>query len=77
MRRRVSALAIAVLAGGGLLAGGGAVAAAPCAGAGGKALLCPNLRIGPPKDLYLDDAGPGRRLLRATSDVRSRGHGPI
>ncbi len=40
-------------------------------------LLCPNLRIAPPRDLYLERAGSGRRLLRATSDVRSAGRGPI
>ena len=27
--------------------------------------------------MYLQDAGPGRQLLRATSDVRSRGRGPM
>jgi hypothetical protein len=39
-------------------------------------LLCPNLRIGRPTDLYAQDAGT-RVQLRATSDVRSRGRGPI
>jgi hypothetical protein len=48
----------------------------PCAGPEAHSLLCPNLRIGPPVDLYVQDAG-GRRLLRATSDVRSRGRGPM
>ena len=49
----------------------------PCRGKGAPELLCPNLRIGPPSDIYLQSAGPGRQLLRATSDVRSRGRGPI
>lgn len=49
----------------------------PCAGPGAQELLCPNLRIGPPRELYVDHATPGHVLLRATSDVRSRGRGPI
>jgi hypothetical protein len=48
----------------------------PCTGPEAGHLLCPNLRIGPPRDLYVQHAG-GRVLLRATSDVRSRGRGPI
>lgn len=48
----------------------------PCAGPEAADLLCPNLRIGPPADFYVEDAG-GRRLLRATSDVQSRGRGPM
>ena len=48
----------------------------PCAGPGAGHLLCPNLRIGRPTDLYTTDSG-GRVLLHATSDVRSRGRGPI
>jgi hypothetical protein len=58
------------------LSAGSARAANPCAGPEAASLLCPNLRIGPPADLYLQNAG-GRKLLRATSDVRSRGRGPI
>jgi hypothetical protein len=49
----------------------------PCAGPMAPQLLCPNLRIGPPHDLYLDRGASDRQLLRATSDVRSRGRGPI
>jgi len=49
----------------------------PCTGPGSGHLLCPNLRIGPPTDLYLEHAGRGRALLRATSDVESRGRGPM
>ncbi len=48
----------------------------PCLGSEAASLLCPNLRIGPPTDLYLQNSG-GRVLLRATSDVRSRGRGPM
>ena len=48
----------------------------PCAGPEAAHLLCPNLRIGPPTDLYVQRGG-GRTLLRATSDVRSRGRGPM
>ena len=48
----------------------------PCAGPEAKALRCPNLRIGRPAEIYVQQSG-GRTLLRATSDVRSRGLGPI
>lgn len=49
----------------------------PCEGPGARHLLCPNLRIGPPSELYVEDRGPHRVLLHATSDVRSRGRGPM
>ncbi|HEX3240172.1 MAG TPA: lysyl oxidase family protein [Solirubrobacterales bacterium] len=49
----------------------------PCEGKEAKQLLCPNLRMGPATELYVEDQGPGRVLLRATSDVRSRGRGPM
>ena len=48
----------------------------PCMGPEAASLLCPNLRIGPAADLYAQHRG-GRVLLRATSDVRSRGRGPM
>jgi hypothetical protein len=48
----------------------------PCHGPEADQLLCPNLRIGPPTDLYVQTGG-GRVLLRATSNVKSRGRGPI
>jgi hypothetical protein len=48
----------------------------PCTGAEASHLLCPNLRIGRPADIYLDHSY-GRALLRATSDVKSRGRGPM
>jgi hypothetical protein len=53
-----------------------AAAENPCTGPEAATLLCPNLRIGPPTDLFVQRSG-GRRLLRATSDVRSRGRGPM
>src|SRR4051812_548437 len=53
-----------------------AAAENPCAGPEAAALLCPNLRIGPPAGLYVRDVR-GGKLLRATSDVRSRGRGPM
>jgi len=49
----------------------------PCAGSQAGTLLCPNLRIGPASEMYVQGNGPGRQLLRATSDVRSRGLGPM
>ncbi len=49
----------------------------PCESKEAKELLCPNLRIGPATELYLEHRGVGEVLLRATSDVRSRGRGPI
>jgi hypothetical protein len=59
-----------------LLAVTPAAAANPCEGPEAAELLCPNLRIAPPSDLYVQGSG-GRTLLRATSDVRSRGRGPM
>jgi hypothetical protein len=55
----------------------GAAVENPCAGPTAADLLCPNLRIAPPRDLYLDRGLSGKQLLRATSDVRSAGSGPI
>ncbi|HET8640045.1 MAG TPA: lysyl oxidase family protein [Solirubrobacterales bacterium] len=48
----------------------------PCETAEAKHLLCPNLKIGKPADIYLDRYE-GKALLRATSDVKSRGKGPM
>jgi hypothetical protein len=48
----------------------------PCRGPEAKQLLCPNLRIGPPTEMYVSGYE-GKTLLHATSDVRSRGRGPI
>jgi hypothetical protein len=54
-----------------------AAVANPCEGPEARHLLCPNLRIGRPSDLYLERAGAGELRLRATSNVKSRGRGPI
>ena len=48
----------------------------PCHGPRAAHLRCPNLRIGAPSDLYVE-AAYGKLRLRATSDVRSRGLGPM
>lgn len=53
-----------------------AAAPDPCQGPEAHLLLCPNLKIGVPSDLYVQRDG-GRVLLRATSNVKSRGRGPI
>ncbi|HMT04679.1 MAG: hypothetical protein KDB48_05535 [Solirubrobacterales bacterium] len=43
-----------------------------------KKLLCPDLRIARPSEMYLDrKVVPGRVVLRATNDIRSRGQGPM
>jgi Lysyl oxidase len=75
VRARLAAVALALATA--LIATTPAAAAEnPCTGPEAASLLCPNLRIGPPTDLYIQHSG-GRRLLRATSDVRSRGRGPM
>jgi hypothetical protein len=72
----VSALSAVLVAAALVPAAAAAAVENPCEGPQAHSYLCPNLRIGPPTDLYLDSAG-GRALLRATSDVRSRGRGPM
>jgi lysyl oxidase len=62
-----------------LLAPAPAAAAAvenPCVGPEARFLLCPNLRIAPPSEIYPQRVD-GHVLLRATSDVQSRGLGPM
>jgi hypothetical protein len=79
MKRKLSHLALACLFTalvGASAASADTPAASPCEGPEAAHLLCPNLRIGPPSDLYLQHAGAQVRL-RATSDVRSRGKGPM
>jgi hypothetical protein len=55
----------------------------PCTGPGSGELLCPDLRVGPAADLYLERRGSGGygggrgALLHAGNDIRSRGRGPI
>jgi len=68
----VSAAIVAVAAPGPAVAAPGN----PCQGRQAHSLLCPNLKIGKPSDLYVQQAG-GRVLLRATSNVKSRGRGPM
>jgi hypothetical protein len=82
VRVRATAIGTALLLAGAVLpafapAAPGAAVENPCLGPQAQELLCPNLRIGPPSELYVQDAGAGRVLLRATSDVRSRGLGPM
>jgi hypothetical protein len=48
----------------------------PCQGPEAKHLLCPNLRIGLPSEMYVSD-DEGKVLLHATSDVEARGRGPM
>lgn len=48
----------------------------PCEGPQARRLLCPNLRIGKPSEIY-ETTYAGKSLLRATSDVESRGKGPM
>jgi hypothetical protein len=48
----------------------------PCQGAEARHLLCPNLRIGAPSEMYVSTYE-GKTVLHATSDVQSRGRGPI
>jgi hypothetical protein len=48
----------------------------PCTGPQAAHLLCPNLRIGTPSEMLVEDYE-GKTLLRATSDVESRGRGPM
>ncbi|HEY5332721.1 MAG TPA: lysyl oxidase family protein [Solirubrobacterales bacterium] len=48
----------------------------PCRGPEARGLLCPNLRIGTPSEMYVSGYG-GKTLLHATSDVESRGRGPM
>jgi hypothetical protein len=48
----------------------------PCTGPGSGHLLCPDLRIGTPSEMYVSTYE-GKALLHATSDVESRGRGPM
>jgi hypothetical protein len=49
----------------------------PCTGPQRHELLCPNLRMSKPSELYISHTAGGRRLLHATSSVNSRGYGPM
>lgn len=76
MRARIPCLALALSLAFALPASAAAAVDNPCIGSEARQLLCPNLRIGPPSEIYAQKVG-SRVLLRATSDVRSRGRGPI
>ncbi len=69
-------LAIALLLGAFAAPVATAEVANPCEGPEASHLLCPNLRIGRPSELYVERHD-GMLLLRATSDVMSRGRGPM
>jgi lysyl oxidase len=69
---------------------GGSATTNPCVGPGSAHLLCPDLRVGPAADLYVEHRGHGRyyegsayyaagsgALLHASNDIRSRGRGPM
>jgi Lysyl oxidase len=54
----------------------------PCEGAEARQLLCPDLKVGPAADLYVEHSGGGYgygggALLHAGNDIRSRGRGPM
>lgn len=52
----------------------------PCEGPDAAELLCPDLRVGPAEDLYVERGGGygyGGTLLHAGNDIRSRGRGPM
>jgi hypothetical protein len=48
----------------------------PCEGPQARHLLCPDLRIGTPSEMYVSGYD-GKLLLHATSNVESRGRGPM
>ena len=76
LTRRAPFLAVTLCVAIGMTSGTAIGAESPCMGLEATHLLCPNLRIGPPSDIYVQSGG-GRVLLRAMSDVRSRGRGPM
>lgn len=49
----------------------------PCTGPERQELLCPNLRMSKPRDLFISRSPSGRRLLHATSSINSVGFGPL
>ncbi len=50
----------------------------PCLGPKRANLLCPDLKISKPLDIHLDrHTRPGKTLMRATNNIRSRGDGPV
>ena len=78
--RRYPCVALAALSGGATGADGRRGSMPGARGSGH--LLCPNLRVGAPTDLYVERSAGGYgygggTLLHATSDIRSRGRGPM
>jgi len=60
----------------------GATGENPCEGPEAATLLCPDLRVGPAADLFVEHGGGrygygGGTLLHAGNDIRSRGRGPM
>jgi hypothetical protein len=49
----------------------------PCLTPERKQLLCPNLRMSRPSNLFISTSPSGRRLLHAQSSLNSRGEGPM
>jgi hypothetical protein len=49
----------------------------PCAGPEAEQLLCPNLRMSKPSQMFISRSHRGRRLLHAQSSLNSRGKGPM
>jgi hypothetical protein len=49
----------------------------PCLTQERKQLLCPNLRMSRPSNVYISTSPGGRRLLHAQSSLNSRGDGPM
>jgi hypothetical protein len=78
-RRRAAAAAAAL---GLAAAAAGPVGAAdpsadnPCHGPKRDVLLCPNLQMSPPGDLWIEKTSKGRTLLHARNSINSRGRGP-
>jgi Lysyl oxidase len=76
LRTRISLISLALTLALALPLNAGAAVENPCDTAQARFLLCPNLRIAPPSEIYAEKAG-AHVLLRATSDVQSRGKGPM
>jgi hypothetical protein len=60
----------------------GAIVENPCAGAEARELLCPDLRVGPAEDLFVERhgggyGGGGGVRLYAGNNIMSRGRGPM
>ncbi len=56
--------------------GGGPLEPNPCKGALAEQLLCPDLQMAPPSEMYATRGG-GKVLLHATNNIESRGEGPL